>query len=51
MIRRDVWPLLGGKVRPAIAHEFDFTDAAAAHRTMEANSHIGKIVLKVSRDR
>jgi len=45
MIRRDVWPLLGARVRPAIAARFAFRDAAAAHRAMEKNSPIGKIVL------
>ena len=46
-LRRDVLPLLGGKVRPVIAATFDFRDAAAAHTAMEANDHIGKIILKV----
>lgn len=48
MIERDVAPLLGGKVRPAIACEFQLEDAAAAHREMEKGSHIGKIVLRVA---
>jgi NADPH:quinone reductase-like Zn-dependent oxidoreductase len=48
MIERDVAPLLGGKVRPAIACEFPLEDAAAAHREMEKGSHIGKIVLRVA---
>ena len=50
MIRKDVWPLLGNRVRPTIAREFDFTRAAEAHRMMEENRHIGKIILKVSHD-
>lgn len=49
-IRKDVWPLLGTKVRPTIAEVFDFRDAAGAHRAMEANSHIGKIMLTVTQD-
>ncbi|WP_407495722.1 NAD(P)H-quinone oxidoreductase [Pseudooceanicola sp. MF1-13] len=49
-IRKEVWPLLGTKVRPTIAQEFDFRDAAGAHRAMEANNHIGKIMLKVLHD-
>lgn len=47
MIRKDVWPLLGNKVRPQIEATFDYTDAAGAHRLMENNSHIGKIILDV----
>ncbi|MCW1931059.1 zinc-binding dehydrogenase [Pararhodobacter zhoushanensis] len=49
MIRRDLWPLLGTKVRPTIAATFDFRDAAAAHSEMERNNHIGKIMLTVER--
>jgi NADPH2:quinone reductase len=47
VIRRDVWPLLGDKVRPNIARTFDLRDAALAHRAMEDGSHIGKIMLVV----
>jgi len=50
MIRRDVLPLLGSEIRPAIAHSFDFRDAAEAHREMEKNRHIGKIMLTISPD-
>ena len=49
-IRKEVWTLLGREVRPVIAQEFYFRDAAAAHRLMEANSHIGKIMLRVTHD-
>lgn len=48
MLRRDVWPLLGDRVRPAIAARFPLSEAAAAHREMEKGAHIGKIVLDVS---
>lgn len=46
-LRTDLWPLLGRSVRPAIARCFDLRDAAAAHREMERNRHIGKIMLTV----
>ena len=51
MIRKDVWPMLGNQVRPTIAHVFDFANAAEAHRAMEANKHIGKIMLNVVQEK
>lgn len=48
MIARDVLPILGASVRPAIAARFALEDAAAAHREMEKGSHIGKIILRVA---
>lgn len=43
-----VWPLIeAGQVGPVMHSEFAFEDAAGAHRLMETNAHIGKIVLKV----
>ena len=42
-----VWPLLAtGKVKPLIHATFPLSEAAAAHRLMEASTHIGKIVLR-----
>jgi putative PIG3 family NAD(P)H quinone oxidoreductase len=49
-LRRDVLPLLGTRVRPAIAATFDLADAARAHAAMEENAHIGKIMLSVDHD-
>ncbi|MFO1431023.1 MAG: NAD(P)H-quinone oxidoreductase [Candidatus Competibacteraceae bacterium] len=47
-LRERVWPLLeAGKIKPVIYKTFALTDAAAAHRLMESNRHIGKIVLTV----
>jgi NADPH:quinone reductase len=43
----DVWPLIGPRVRPAIAATFPLAEAADAHRAMEKSDHIGKIVLTV----
>jgi len=41
-----VWPLLEqGTVAPVIHQTFPLADAAAAHRMMEAGTHIGKLVL------
>ena len=44
---RDVWPMMGGAVRPAIAASFPLAEAADAHCAMERADHIGKIVLTV----
>jgi NADPH:quinone reductase-like Zn-dependent oxidoreductase len=47
-IGRQVWPLVeAGDLRPEMDSEFALTDAAAAHRRMEAGEHIGKIVLAI----
>ena len=41
-----VWPLVAsGAVRPIIERTLPLEDVAEAHRTMEAGSHTGKIVL------
>ncbi len=49
-LRREVWPLLdAGSVRPVIEAVFPMEQAAEAHRLMEAGSHIGKIVLTMTR--
>lgn len=47
LIRRDVLPLVGNQVRPAIAAVFPISEAALAHAEMEKGSHIGKILLSV----
>jgi putative PIG3 family NAD(P)H quinone oxidoreductase len=47
-VRQNVWPLLeAGRVKPVIHATFPLADAAGAHRMMEADTHIGKIVLAV----
>jgi putative PIG3 family NAD(P)H quinone oxidoreductase len=45
-LRREVWPLIEhGVVKPVVYRTFPLAEAAAAHRLMESNEHIGKIVL------
>ena len=42
----DLMPALSdGKIRPIIDRTFPMTEAAAAHRLVEASDHIGKVVL------
>ncbi len=48
-VRQHVWPLIeSGRVKPVIHATFPLTDAAGAHRLMEADTHIGKIVLTLA---
>ena len=45
-VREHVWPLIeAGQVRPIINSRYPLDRAAAAHREMEASTHIGKILL------
>lgn len=45
-VREHVWPLIeSGDVRPIIHSRHPLGEAAAAHREMEASTHIGKILL------
>ncbi len=47
-LREQVWPRLGlGRIEPVIHAVLPLERAAEAHRLMESNQHIGKIVLKV----
>ncbi|MFT4076319.1 MAG: NAD(P)H-quinone oxidoreductase [Asticcacaulis sp.] len=48
-VHERVWPLIeSGAIRPILAAEFDFAEAAQAHAWMEAGDHKGKVVLRVS---
>lgn len=48
-LRDRLWPLVeAGRVLPLIDSEFALAEAAEAHRRMESNAHIGKIVLRVA---
>ncbi|WP_314221668.1 NAD(P)H-quinone oxidoreductase [Streptomyces zaehneri] len=45
-VREHVWPLLAaGQVRPVVDREVPMSDAAEAHRIVEASSHVGKVLL------
>jgi putative PIG3 family NAD(P)H quinone oxidoreductase len=45
-VRKHVWPLFeAGTVRPILHGTFPLARAAEAHRIMEADTHIGKLVL------
>ena len=45
-LREQVWPLFASRgIKPVIYARFPLTDAAGAHRLMESDAHIGKIVL------
>lgn len=47
-LRKKVWPLLdNGAIKPVIDQVFPLQHAAEAHRKMESNRHIGKLVLRV----
>ena len=52
-LREHVWPLIeSGRIKPVIHAKFDAASAdgaANAHRLMESNQHIGKIVLTWSK--
>lgn len=45
-LKEKVWPLIAsGVIKPVIHSTFAAADASSAHRLMESNQHIGKIVL------
>ncbi|BFU47867.1 NAD(P)H-quinone oxidoreductase [Krasilnikovia sp. MM14-A1004] len=45
-VREQVWPLVdAGAIRPIIDRTVAMSDAAEAHRLMEASDHLGKILL------
>jgi NADPH:quinone reductase len=47
-LEEKVWPLLvKGAVKPVIDSRFPLEQAADAHRRMETNAHIGKIILTI----
>ncbi|MFD4207765.1 NAD(P)H-quinone oxidoreductase [Micromonospora tulbaghiae] len=45
-VREQVWPLVeAGRIRPVVHARVDMADAAAAHRLVETNDHLGKVLL------
>ncbi|MFX0592897.1 NAD(P)H-quinone oxidoreductase [Melissospora conviva] len=45
-VRDEVWPLVAaGKIRPVIDRRLPMTDAAEAHRLVDSNAHLGKVLL------
>ncbi|WP_156727679.1 NAD(P)H-quinone oxidoreductase [Streptomyces apocyni] len=45
-VREHVWPLIGaGRVRPVIDRTVPMSEAAEAHRVLEASGHVGKVLL------
>jgi len=47
-LAREVWPLLGTKVRPVTDRVFPLAEAGQAHDFMAKTGHIGKILLQLS---
>lgn len=48
-LEANIWPLLDNKtITPLIDSVFAFGDVVAAHRHMESNQHIGKIILDLA---
>lgn len=47
-LKDKIWPMIeSGKIKPVIAKCFPLKDVVNAHKLMESNQHIGKIVLTV----
>ncbi|MDG4794604.1 NAD(P)H-quinone oxidoreductase [Micromonospora sp. WMMD1082] len=47
-VREQVWPLVeAGRVRPVVDRRLPITEAADAHRLVESNEHVGKVLLTV----
>ncbi|MER7760507.1 NAD(P)H-quinone oxidoreductase [Streptomyces sp. NPDC097619] len=45
-VREHVWPLIeAGRVRPVVHARLPVTEAAEAHRIVEASTHVGKVLL------
>jgi putative PIG3 family NAD(P)H quinone oxidoreductase len=48
-VREHVWPLLtSGQVHPVVDRVLPWTEAAEAHRAMEAGKNFGKILLRIA---
>jgi putative PIG3 family NAD(P)H quinone oxidoreductase len=48
-VEEHVWPLIeAGKVRPVVHQVFALDEVREAHRTMEASTHVGKLLLRTA---
>ena len=47
-LQRDIWPLLGNRLRPITDRVFPLDHAQQAHEYMAKTGHIGKILLRMS---
>ena len=47
-LRREIWPLLGTRVKPVIDRTFPLAEAGQAHEFMAKTGHTGKILLKMA---
>jgi putative PIG3 family NAD(P)H quinone oxidoreductase len=48
-VREHVWPLIeAGDVRPIVDTVLPITEAAEAHRRVEASEHVGKVILRLA---
>ena len=46
-VRQHVWPLFAsGDLRPVVDRVLPMSDAAEAHRVVEASEHVGKVLLE-----
>lgn len=48
VLEREVWPLLGTRIKPVTDRVFPLADAGQAHDFMAKTGHIGKILLRLS---
>ncbi|SCE88045.1 putative NAD(P)H quinone oxidoreductase, PIG3 family [Micromonospora coriariae] len=47
-VRDEVWPLIEtGRIRPVVDRRLPMTEAAEAHRLVESNDHVGKVLLTI----
>ena len=48
-VREELWPAIeDGRVRPVVDQVLPMSEAAEAHRLLEASGHIGKLLLQPS---